>query len=284
MVGGPKNFVRPNYDDVEAMVNANLHDVELVWPYIGPNDVIVTGTFDQWSASIHLVKGDTGFHGIVKLPWGEKVAYKFIVDGYWSCRDDQPMENDGSGNINNILYVLQKPLPPPGETISVPEATRPSETHGIAPVVPMTIVPVNDATSGRPLPSSALTAEPITSEQPNGPSTHAPAQSEAVTESLAGMPSLDVCEGTENRSSKPLNAAVTSAVSETTAEQRAAPTDSAPFPSHERHSSLPATVQQSSSPTAPSMESSVTVKKKRLSIFEKLKRVFHKGKAERRQA
>ncbi|KAI6105431.1 immunoglobulin E-set [Pisolithus croceorrhizus] len=259
------------------MVNANLHDVELVWPHVGPNDVIVTGTFDQWSASIHLVKGDTGFRGMVKLPWGEKVAYKFIVDGYWSCRDDQPMENDGSGNINNILYVPQKPLPPPGEIVSVPEATHPPEPNGMAPVVPMTIVPVNDATSGRPLPSSALTAEPITSEQPNGPSTHTPAQSEVVTESPPAMPSSDVCEGTENQNSRPLNAAVTSVVPETTAEQRA-------VPSSERHTSLPAAVQQNPSLTAPSMESSVTVKKKRLSIFEKLKRVFHKGKAEQRQA
>lgn len=277
MVGGPKNFVRPNYDDdVEAMVNANLHDVELVWPHLGPNDVIVTGTFDQWSASIHLVKGDTGFHGMVKLPWGEKIAYKFIVDGYWSCRDDQPMENDGSGNTNNILYVPRKPLPPPEEIVSVPEATRPPEPNGAAPVVPMTIVPVNDATSGRPLSSGILTAEPTTSEQPSGPSTHTPAQLEAVTESLAGIPSSDVCEGTENQSPKPLNAADTSVVSETVAEQHAAPTDSAPSPSRERHTSLPATV--------PSVESSVTVKKKRLSIFEKLKRVFHKGKAEQRKA
>ncbi|KAI6122793.1 hypothetical protein EV401DRAFT_1858561, partial [Pisolithus croceorrhizus] len=251
-------------------------------PHAGPNDVIVTGTFDQWSASIHLAKGDTGFRGMVKLPWGEKVAYKFIVDGYWSCRDDQPMENDGSGNINNILYVPQKPFPPPGETVSVSEATHPPETNGIAPAVPITIVPVNDATSGCPLPSSALTAEPITSEQPGGPSTHTPAQSEAVTESSAAMPSSDVSEGAANQNSRPINAAVTSVVSETTAEQRAAPTSSAPSP--ERHTSLPAAVQQNPSLSAPSMGSSVTVKKKRLSIFEKLKRVFHKGKAEQRQA
>lgn len=281
MVGGPRNFVRPNYDDdVEAMVNADSHDVELVWPHLGPNDVIVTGTFDQWSASIHLVKGDTGFHGTVKLPWGEKIAYKFIVDGYWSCRDDQPMENDGSGNVNNILYVPRKPLPPPEEILSVPEATRPPEPSGATPVVPMTIVPVNDATSGRSVSSgNVLTAEPITSEQPSGPSTHTPAQPEAVTESPAGIPSADVCEGTENQNPKPLNTVDTSVVSETVTEQHTAPTDSAPSPSRERHASLPATVQQSSS-----MESSITVKKKRLSIFEKLKRAFQKGKAERRKA
>ncbi|KAI6047030.1 hypothetical protein EDC04DRAFT_2886859 [Pisolithus marmoratus] len=246
------------------MDNANLHDVELVWPHTGPNDVIATGTFDQWSASIHLVKGDAGFHGTVKLPWGEKVAYKFIVDGYWFCRDDRPMEDDGS------------------EIASVPEATHPPEPNGVAPIVPMIIVPVNDvASEGRPLSSEVETLDPGNLEQPNGPSTHTPeiphAQSEAVIESLAGMSTPDMSEGTKNQSSKPLNTGTTPVVSEPVSEHRAAPTDSAPSPSHERHTSLPPVVQQNASSAAPSMESSVIVKKKRLSIFEKLKRVFHKG-------
>ncbi|KIK99689.1 carbohydrate-binding module family 48 protein, partial [Paxillus rubicundulus Ve08.2h10] len=78
-------------------------------PHTGPTDVIVTGTFDQWSSSIHLAKGDVGFSGTVKIPWGEKVAYKFIVDGYWLCRDDRPQEDDGHGNINNFFRVPVKP-------------------------------------------------------------------------------------------------------------------------------------------------------------------------------
>ncbi|KAI6165020.1 immunoglobulin E-set [Pisolithus thermaeus] len=233
------------------MVNANLHDVELVWPHVGPNDVIVTGTFDQWSASIHLVKGDTGFRGMVKLPWGEKVAYKFIVDGYWSCRDDQPMENDGSGNINNILYVPQKPLPPPGEIVSVPEATHPPEPNGMAPVVPMTIVPVNDATSGRPLPSSALTAEPITSEQPNGPSTHTPAQSEVVTESPRPCPAQMSVRARRTKilghSMRQLRPSFGNYCRATCCTYKLRTIS-------ERHTSLPAAVQQNPSLSAPSMD------------------------------
>ncbi|KAF9224317.1 hypothetical protein BS17DRAFT_646360, partial [Gyrodon lividus] len=78
-------------------------------PHTTPTDVIVTGTFDKWSSSIHLAKGDVGFSGTVKVPWAEKVTYKFIVDGYWLCRDDQPQEDDGHGNINNFLQVPEKP-------------------------------------------------------------------------------------------------------------------------------------------------------------------------------
>ncbi|KAF9246906.1 immunoglobulin E-set, partial [Melanogaster broomeanus] len=74
-------------------------------PHTGPTDVIVTGTFDQWSSSIHLTEIDAGFSGTVKVPQGEKIAYKYIVDGYWLCRDDQRQEDDGHGNINNVLQV-----------------------------------------------------------------------------------------------------------------------------------------------------------------------------------
>ncbi|KAI9574999.1 immunoglobulin E-set, partial [Boletus coccyginus] len=77
-------------------------------PSLGPTDVIASGTFDQWSSSIHLVKGDTGFSGTVKVPWGQKVAYKFIVDGRWRCRDDLPQEDDGHGNMNNVLRTPEK--------------------------------------------------------------------------------------------------------------------------------------------------------------------------------
>lgn len=233
-----------------------------------------------------MVKGDTGFHGTVKLPWGEKVAYKFIVDGYWFCRDDRPMEDDGSGHVNNILYVPQKPLSLLGENASAVEATLPSEPKGVAPIVPMVVVPVNDVASGGLPPHEVHPAEPGNSEQLNGPSTHSPeippAQLEAVTESLVGMPSSGVSGSTENQSSKPLDAVVTPVVLESVAEQRVAPTDSAPHLSDEQHTSLPTAVQQNSSSTT--MESGVTAKKKRLSMFQRLKRVFHKDNAERRKS
>ena len=45
----------------------------------------------------------------MKVPWGQKVVYKFIVDGLWRCRDDRPQEDDGHGNVNNVLRTPEKP-------------------------------------------------------------------------------------------------------------------------------------------------------------------------------
>lgn len=73
-----------------------------------------------------MVKGDTGFSGSVKVPWGQKVAYKFIVDGHWKCRDDLPQEDDGHGNFNNILQTPEKlqvifpPVHDPPARLSIP--------------------------------------------------------------------------------------------------------------------------------------------------------------------
>ncbi|KAG9317165.1 hypothetical protein JVU11DRAFT_1357 [Chiua virens] len=106
-------LVRCTSSPMSQLEVADLHDLELIWPSLGPTDVIATGTFDQWSRSIHLAKGDIGFHGTVKVPWGEKIAYKFIVDGRWEYREDRPQEDDGHGNINNILRTPEKPVVPP---------------------------------------------------------------------------------------------------------------------------------------------------------------------------
>ena len=59
--------------------------------------------------------------------------YKFIVDGDWQCRADRPQEDDGNGNLNNVLQTPQKPelaavhdLPP---RLSIPLAGAPSEMY-----------------------------------------------------------------------------------------------------------------------------------------------------------
>ncbi|KAK0490671.1 hypothetical protein IW261DRAFT_1433403 [Armillaria novae-zelandiae] len=82
-------------------------------PHPEPGSVIVTGTFDQWSSSIRLAKDSSGFKGSTQIPWDEKIAYKFIVDGEWSIAPSQPTETDSSGNVNNIYIAPSKPLPPP---------------------------------------------------------------------------------------------------------------------------------------------------------------------------
>ncbi|KAI9001145.1 immunoglobulin E-set, partial [Trametes punicea] len=79
-------------------------------PHPGASDVIVTGSFDSWSCSHHLTRTPSGhFEGTIKVPWGETVQYKYIVDGRWTTTDDQPTELDPIGNLNNVLRAPARP-------------------------------------------------------------------------------------------------------------------------------------------------------------------------------
>ncbi|KAF7940893.1 uncharacterized protein EAE97_007078 [Botrytis byssoidea] len=67
-------------------------------------EVFVTGTFDNWSKSEKLVKNGDVFSKDVQLAnAGEKIYYKFVVDGNWVTDHTAPQENDASGNLNNVL-------------------------------------------------------------------------------------------------------------------------------------------------------------------------------------
>ncbi|KAH9950081.1 hypothetical protein B0H21DRAFT_706548 [Amylocystis lapponica] len=98
---------------------SDFHEAFFKWPHPEASTVIVTGTFDQarllpssWSGSVHLPKNGAVFEGPVKVPWGEKVTYKYIVDGRWTTTDDQPVETDPMGNLNNVYTSPSKPAPP----------------------------------------------------------------------------------------------------------------------------------------------------------------------------
>ena len=58
---------------------------------------------------MHLVKVPAGFEGVTQIPWGQKIKYKFIVDGEWLIHEDQPTEVDPGGFINNIYTAPAKP-------------------------------------------------------------------------------------------------------------------------------------------------------------------------------
>ncbi|KZT27041.1 carbohydrate-binding module family 48 protein, partial [Neolentinus lepideus HHB14362 ss-1] len=88
---------------------ADLHEVTFRWPRTDASDVICTGTFDQWSSSIHLSRTASGFESKFKVPWSDKVFYKFIVDGKWTTAYDQPTEYDSIGNLNNVYHSPSKP-------------------------------------------------------------------------------------------------------------------------------------------------------------------------------
>ncbi|KAK5780931.1 hypothetical protein RI543_001318 [Arxiozyma heterogenica] len=80
------------------------------WP-AGPNDVIVTGTFDDWKGSIPLVKLSSGSFEI-SVPFTEPpededdtIYFKFIVDGDWTVSDEYAKTSDGCGFENNYIRI-----------------------------------------------------------------------------------------------------------------------------------------------------------------------------------
>ncbi|PAV21099.1 carbohydrate-binding module family 48 [Pyrrhoderma noxium] len=93
---------------------AEAYNLKFEWPQ-GPSDVMVTGTFDNWSCSTRLKVNPTGsLEAIVPVPWETKIFYKFVVDGTWMPNPELPTEYDASGNLNNAVTTPRKPLPQPG--------------------------------------------------------------------------------------------------------------------------------------------------------------------------
>ncbi|BGP20740.1 hypothetical protein JCM10213_001015 [Rhodosporidiobolus nylandii] len=75
--------------------------------------IVCTGSFDSWSASLPLEHiGGPVFRASTRLKWGEKVVYKFIVDGNWVTSPLAPREWDSGGNENNVFQVPHLVFPP----------------------------------------------------------------------------------------------------------------------------------------------------------------------------
>lgn len=77
---------------------------EFVWKY-GGSKVILTGSFDEWSQSILMVRDHANgvFRATVNLDPTQTWHFKFVVDGVWRCSLDFCTETDATGNVNNIL-------------------------------------------------------------------------------------------------------------------------------------------------------------------------------------
>lgn len=120
---------------------ADTHDLKFVWPQ-GPRDVIVTGTFDNWSCSTHMIPSPSGgLEAIIPVPWDTKVSFKFVVDGNWMHNPDLPSEYDSNGNINNVVFTPRKPVPKPGEpTFEIVEDVAPSTSSEEETTTPVPVV------------------------------------------------------------------------------------------------------------------------------------------------
>lgn len=107
------------------------------WP-AGPEEVILTGTFDDWKGSLPLVKTSSGsFEITLPLPKpqqpddDDKIYFKFIVDGDWTVSDDYDKESDGCGFENNFIDVTKET-----STRSVGNETRIPEAGGLSMSLP----------------------------------------------------------------------------------------------------------------------------------------------------
>ncbi|CAH00522.1 Mdg1p [Kluyveromyces lactis] len=98
------------------------------WPK-GPQEVVVTGNFDNWTGSLPLVKQPSGdFSLTMPLPPNDddKFVFKFIVDGEWVVSDKY--EKDSSaGPINNVIYTSKIVGTTTGSTF-IPESALSAKT------------------------------------------------------------------------------------------------------------------------------------------------------------
>jgi len=66
----------------------------------------------KWSSTRKLTRTATGFIGTAKVPWNEKILYKYIVDGNWALHYGTPVEVESrTGFVNHVYIAPSKPQP-----------------------------------------------------------------------------------------------------------------------------------------------------------------------------
>ncbi|KIW54064.1 hypothetical protein, variant [Exophiala xenobiotica] len=115
------------------------------WPHPDANDVHVTGTFDDWGKTEKLNKVGDIWEKEVKLPQADKkILYKFVVNDNWVIDPEAPQEDDGHGNLNNVLYPDQ--IKTKSTDVTTSSAAPQSTTAAMAGQVPLE--PRREATEG----------------------------------------------------------------------------------------------------------------------------------------
>ncbi|EMG49997.1 hypothetical protein G210_5009, partial [Candida maltosa Xu316] len=100
----------------------------------GPQEVIVTGTFDNWSKTLPLVKQTDGSFSLTAPlpPTSEEINYKYVVDGDWKTNPEELTTTDASGIENNTIpkNELKELVVVPGSII--PESGLPVENKSVS--------------------------------------------------------------------------------------------------------------------------------------------------------
>ncbi|CUS22381.1 LAQU0S05e04104g1_1 [Lachancea quebecensis] len=103
------------------------------WPE-GPQDVILTGDFDNWSGSLPLVKSPRGDFAItMPIPPSskDKFYFKFIVDGQWTVSNNYDIDHSSEGIENNYLVV---------SSLSAPSSNKAAAAGGKIPEIGLNLV------------------------------------------------------------------------------------------------------------------------------------------------
>ncbi|KAF7331875.1 p-loop containing nucleoside triphosphate hydrolase protein [Mycena kentingensis (nom. inval.)] len=121
------------------------HKVSFKWPNKDAHQVIATGSFDNWASSVKLEKTENGFEGSTLVPYGEKILFKYVVDGAWLCDTSASTETDESGNQNNVYHAPPKPDQQANGTHE-PEAKAEAKINDPAPALTGTNVTGSSST------------------------------------------------------------------------------------------------------------------------------------------
>lgn len=86
--------------------NVVLRDVRFVWRHTAATEVFLAGSFDNWKGRtpMRAEAGGAEFSATLQLPVGQ-YSFKFVVDGEWCYDILEPVEEDVSGNVNNVMIV-----------------------------------------------------------------------------------------------------------------------------------------------------------------------------------
>uniref|UniRef100_A0A8D2LCL2 Protein kinase AMP-activated non-catalytic subunit beta 2 n=1 Tax=Varanus komodoensis TaxID=61221 RepID=A0A8D2LCL2_VARKO len=99
-----KDFVSWHHDLDESLKPTQQARPTVIRWTEGGKEVFISGSFNNWSAKIPLIKSHNDFVAILDLPEGEH-QYKFFVDGQWVHDPSEPVVTSQMGTINNIIHV-----------------------------------------------------------------------------------------------------------------------------------------------------------------------------------
>ncbi|XP_064928303.1 5'-AMP-activated protein kinase subunit beta-2 isoform X2 [Columba livia] len=102
-IPGDKEFMSWQPDLEESKPSQQARPTVIRWAD-GGKEVFISGSFNNWSTKIPLIKSHNDFVAILDLPEGEH-QYKFFVDGQWVHDPSEPVVTSQMGTINNLIHV-----------------------------------------------------------------------------------------------------------------------------------------------------------------------------------